>query len=125
MRHQCANKLQTMWKKHKNREKVFNSLKRFALFKGYLVKLIEHIRTKILNKKCSKIQKKIKKYLLDKRLQKIKEAATKSVSKIAAYYRMVKQRAIYLKIRHNTIKIQANIRFFLTMAAYFRAKNCR
>jgi len=38
---------------------------------------------------------------------------------------MIKQRAIFRKIKQNTIKIQKNIRFYLTMAAYFRLKNCR
>ena len=125
MRHQCAIKLQTMWIKHKTREKVFNSLKRFSIFKGYLVQFVEKIRAKILNKKCSMIQTNIRKFLLDKRLQKIKQAATNSVSKIAANYRMIKQRAIFKKIKENTIKIQKNIRFYLSMAAYFRLKNCR
>lgn len=47
------------------------------------------------------------------------------MSKIAANYRMIKQRAIFIKIKQSTIKIQKNIRFYLTMAAYFRLKNCR
>jgi hypothetical protein len=38
---------------------------------------------------------------------------------------MKKQRQIFLKIRQQATKIQANIRFFLTMAQYFREKNCR
>ncbi len=38
---------------------------------------------------------------------------------------MRKQRRKFLEIRQNAIKLQANVRFFLTMAAYFRLKNCR
>ena len=38
---------------------------------------------------------------------------------------MKKCRMAFLKIKRNAIKIQANIRFFLTMSQYFKQKNCR
>lgn len=57
---------------------------------------------------------------MEKRLQKYKEAGTKAVTKIAAYYRMRKQRRKFLKIRAQAIKLQANIRFYLAMAAFIR-----
>lgn len=56
---------------------------------------------------------------------KIKEQAEKSLIKIIAYLRMKKCRMAFLKIKQNAIKIQANIRFFLTMSQYFKQKNCR
>lgn len=58
------------------------------VLKSNMLDLVAKIRQKILNKKCTKIQKYIKKYLLEKRLQKIKEQATKSVTKIASVYKM-------------------------------------
>jgi hypothetical protein len=47
------------------------------------------------------------------------------VNKIAAVYRMKKQRKIFLELRAKAIKMQANIRYFLTMANYLKYKNCR
>jgi hypothetical protein len=38
---------------------------------------------------------------------------------------MKKQRAAFLKIKSQVVSIQANIRFFMTMAQYFKEKNCR
>jgi hypothetical protein len=38
---------------------------------------------------------------------------------------MKKQRHLFLEIRQKAIKIQANMRFFLTMAQYIKEKNCR
>ena len=38
---------------------------------------------------------------------------------------MKKQRKIYLQLRAKAMKIQANIRYFLTMANYIKFKNCR
>jgi hypothetical protein len=38
---------------------------------------------------------------------------------------MKKQRSAFLKIKEQAIKLQANIRFFLTMAHYIKEKNCR
>lgn len=125
MRIQCANKIKRMYVNSVFRSKAKAQFKRVAILKGYLCQLVAEVRTQIMNDKCSKLQKVIRKYLMEKRLQKIKEQATKSVTKIAAYYRMKKERRRFLDIREKTIKIQANIRFMLTMAAYFRFKNCR
>lgn len=38
---------------------------------------------------------------------------------------MKKQRYAFLQIKTKVITIQANIRFFLTMAQYLKEKNCR
>ena len=54
------------------------------------------MREKILNQKCSKIQHYVKRYLLEKRFQRIKEQATKSVTKIGSTWKMYKQRKAYL-----------------------------
>jgi hypothetical protein len=61
-----------MYVKHVMRGKAHTLFKRVAIFKGYLVRLVAHVRAKIMNRNCTKVQKSIKKYLLDKRLQKIK-----------------------------------------------------
>jgi hypothetical protein len=61
-----------------------------------MLAIVAKIREKIKIRKCIKVQKRIKKYLLEKHLQKIKEQATRSVSKISAYFKMKKQRGIYL-----------------------------
>lgn len=58
-------------------------------------------------------------------MQKIKEQAEKSLIKILAYLRMKKCRMAFLKVKRNAIKVQANIRFFLSMSQYFKQKNCR
>jgi hypothetical protein len=44
---------------------------------------------------------------------------------IVSVLRMKKQRRAFLKTREQVIKVQANIRFFLNMAKYFRIKNCQ
>jgi hypothetical protein len=87
--------------------------------------MVSKVREKILVRKVRKIQNVVKKYLLDKRLEKIKEQATKLVNRLHSVIKMKKQRALYLAIRQKIIKVQANIRFFLSMAKYFREKNCR
>lgn len=125
MRIQCANKIKRMYVNSVFRGKAKAQFKRVAIMKGYLCQLVGEVRTQIMNTKCSKVQKVVRRYLMEKRLQKIKEQATKSVTRIAAYYRMKKERSKFLDIRRKTIKVQANIRFMLTMAAYFRFKNCR
>ena len=120
MRIQCANKIKHMYRSSVFRGQVSTFFRRIAVLKGCLTNLAAEARAKILNRKCSTVQKYVRRYLLEKRLQKIKEQGTKSVTKIAAFYRMRKQRRKFLDIRAKAIKVQANIRFFLSMAAYFR-----
>ena len=67
----------------------------------------------------------MRRYLLEKRFQRIKEQATKSVTKIGATWKMYKQRKIYLRIRQNIIKIQAHARFFTSMGKFFKLQKCR
>lgn len=125
LRIQAANKIKRAFKSSVLRGQVKDFFKRIKLMKIHLLTILSKIRQKIKIKKCRKIQKYVRKYLLEKRLQKIKEQATKSVNKIAAVYRMKKQRKIFLELRAKAIKIQANIRYFLTMANYIKYKNCR
>lgn len=125
MRIQCANKIKRMYVSSVFRGKVNTFLKRVAILKGHLCQMITKVRAEILNRKCSKIQSYIRKYLLEKRLQKIKEQGTKSVTRIAAFFKMKKERRKFLETRQKIIKVQANIRFFLAMAAYIREKNCK
>jgi hypothetical protein len=52
------------------------------------------------------------------RWEKIKEVATKSVTKISSYIKMKKQRKIYLHRRQNIIKLQSNIKTYLKMKLF-------
>jgi hypothetical protein len=45
---------------------------RIKVLKTYLMAIVANIKEKIRIKKCKKIQKYVRKYLLEKRLQKIK-----------------------------------------------------
>ena len=58
-------------------------------------------------------------------MEKYKIAGTKAVTRISAFYRMRRERKKFLKVRKDTIRLQANIRFFLSMAAFIRFKHCR
>jgi hypothetical protein len=78
------------------RGQVKTFLGSIRILKKHMLAIVAKVREKIKIRKCIKIQKRIKKYLLEKRLQKIKEQATRSVSKISAYYKMKKQRNIFL-----------------------------
>lgn len=75
-------------------------------------------------KKAVRIQNMIKKYLWQKRLEKIKEKAEKSVTMISNWIKMMKQRRTYLEIRANIIRLQANCRFQISTAAFLRQKQC-
>jgi len=99
MRIQCANKIKRMYVSSVFRRKVTLFLKAVKVLKGHMLALVQDIRMKLMKKKCVKIQRYIRKYLLDKRLQKIKAQAEKSVTKIASVLKMKKQRAIFLKIK--------------------------
>jgi hypothetical protein len=125
MRIQCANKIKRMYQSSVFRGQVKTFLQSIKVLKINMLFVVGKVREKIKIKKCRKIQRYIKKYLLEKRLQKIKEQATKSVTKISAYLRMKKQRGIFLNIKRQAVRVQANIRFFLTMAQYIKEKNCR
>ena len=107
------------------RRKVKGLFQMVAIFKGHLLWMVENIRQKILKRKCIKIQKAVKVYLMEKRMEKYRIAGTKAVTRISAFYRMRKQRRKYLKVRNDAIRLQANIRFFLSMAAFMRYKNCK
>lgn len=120
MRIQCANKIKRMYVSSVFRGQTKKFLFSIKVLKSHLLFTVHKIREKIMIKKCTKIQKYIKKYLLEKRLQKIKEKAEKSVSTINAYLKMKKQRYAFLQIKTKVITVQANIRFFLTMAQYFK-----
>ena len=58
-------------------------------------------------------------------MEKYRIAGTKAVTRISAFYRMRKQRRKYLKIKEDAIRLQANMRFFLSMASFIRFKHCR
>ena len=58
-------------------------------------------------------------------MEKYRIAGTKAVTRLSAFWRMRKERKKYLKIRSQAILLQANVRFFLGMAAFIRFKHCR
>lgn len=64
--------------------------------KYYMFDLVRQARKKIIQKKARSIQYVIKQYLWFIRLERIKEAATKSVTKIGAYFKMKRQRKLFL-----------------------------
>ena len=73
---------------------VFNS--RIALLKKDMLTLLKSVRQKLFLKKIIKVQSSVRKYIMNIRFEKIKEEATKSVTKISAFYRMKKQRRKFL-----------------------------
>jgi len=75
MRIQCANKIKRMYVSSVFRGKVSLFLKAVKVLKGHMLSLVQGIRLKLVKKKCIKIERYIRKYLLDKRLQKIKVLA--------------------------------------------------
>jgi hypothetical protein len=125
MRIQCANKIKKMYINSVFRGKVKSLFSMVAIFKGHLHWLVERVREKIMARNCKKVQKAVKAFLLERRMQKYREAGTKAVTRLSAFYRMNKQRRKFLKIRSQAIAVQANIRFFLSMAAFIRLKHCR
>ena len=124
MRIQCANKIKHMYEHAKFRTQAKDFIKKIKILKIHLLTFLSMVREKIKNKKCKIIQKRIKKFLLEKRLQKIKEQATKSVTKISSVYKMKIQRRIFLQTRSKAIAIQKNIRFYLSMCNFIKIKNC-
>jgi hypothetical protein len=72
MRIQCANKIKRMYVSSVFRGQVSTFLQSIRVLKKHLLIIVAKIREKIKVRKCIKIQKRIKKYLLEKRLQKIK-----------------------------------------------------
>ena len=125
LRMHSADKIKRMYVNSVFRGKVKEMFKMVAIFKGHLVKMVEEVRMKIMAKNCAKVQKVVKAFLLERRMQKYRIAGTKAVTKLSAFYRMRKQRRKYLKIRNQIIKVQSNLRFFLSMAAFIRFKHCR
>jgi len=85
-----------------------------------MLKLVKKARDSILTRKIIRVQNVIKKYLWHLRLERIKEEATKSVTKISSYLKMKKQRKIYLEKRKNIIKLQAQIRRFTSMRYFYK-----
>jgi hypothetical protein len=61
--------------------------------------LTDKVRENILKQKVKKVQKYIRAYLLEIRLQRIKVLAEKSLIKIIAFLRMKKHRRIFLEIK--------------------------
>lgn len=117
---QCANKMKRMYQSAVFRGQVKAFLQSIRIMKLHMFWLVSEVREKILNHKCSRVQFYIKRYLLEKRFQRIKEQATKSVTKISAQWKMYKQRKIYLEIRKKAISLQANVRFFISMGRYLK-----
>lgn len=72
MRIQCANKIKRMYVSSVFRGQIKTFLQSIRVLKKHLLIVVAKIREKIKVRKCIKIQKRIKKYLLEKRLQKIK-----------------------------------------------------
>ena len=58
-------------------------------------------------------------------MQKYRIAGTKAVTRLTAFYRMRRERRKYLKTKADVIRLQANTRYFLAMAAFIRFKHCR
>ncbi len=120
-----ANKVKTMYKNAVFRKKARITFQRNAILKGYMMEMLGSIRQRILRKKVVKIQNLIRKTLLRIRFEKIKEEATKSVTTISAFWKMKKQRRIFLKIKHNTVRIQSVIRAYRSMGQFFRIRDCQ
>lgn len=113
-----------MYKSSVFRGQVKTFLSKIYVLKVQMKSLVEKIREKIKIKKIIKVQKAINKFLFQKRLEKIKQQATKSVNTITSIYKMRKQRKIYLETKKKILKIQSNIRFFLKMGHFIRLKFC-
>ena len=125
MRIQCTNKIKRMYQCSVFRGKVNRFFKRIAIFKGQLCGLVAQVRMDIMNRNCTKVQIACRKYILEKRLQKIKEQGTKSVTKIAAFFKMKRERRKFLASKSKVIKLQSKVRFFINMASYVKERNCR
>ena len=64
MRIQCANSIKRMYVSSVFRGKVKDLFKMNAIFKGHLLWLVEKIREKIFKKKCGKITKAVRSFLM-------------------------------------------------------------
>ena len=95
------------------------------LLKYDMTSLLKNVRQTIFNKKIVKIQNSVRKYLLQIRLEKIKEEGTKSVTKISAFYKMKKQRRLFLQTKAKAVRLQANFRAYIAMGKYFKEKYVR
>ncbi len=124
LRISVANRLKTVYTNAVFRTKVKTFLKSIKILKTHMKLLAFDVKDKILNNKVLKIQNVVKKFLWQRRLEKIKEEATKSVTKIAAFWRMKRQRRIYLQSKQQILSIQSNVRLFLTMGRILRHRYC-
>lgn len=78
------------------RVKVKVFMRKLAFLKQNLHAVMMNIREAIKAKKVLKVQSSVREYLWQMRWKKIKEVATKSVTKISAYLKMRKERKNYL-----------------------------
>lgn len=109
-----------MYNKAIFRGKVKHFIEIMKTLKNYTIDFSKKVKFRLMEKKVSRIQNTIKKYLWHARLEKIKVEATKSVTRIAAYLRMKKQRKWFLNLKKNMLKIQANVRCYLSMNKFFK-----
>lgn len=107
-----------MYKNAVFRIQVKHFMQKIANFKRAMHSVVEKARETIFNKKIIRVQHVIRKYLWHLRLEKIKEQATKSVTKISSYLKMKKQRKWFLNLRKNILSVQSNVRTFLSMKKF-------
>lgn len=124
MRVQVANRVKVMYRNALFRVQVRAFTHRIGVLKDSMHRVVRKCRESILNKKVLRVQNVIRKYLWHLRLERIKEEATKSVTKISSYLKMKKQRKAYLERRRNIIRLQNNIRTFLSMRYFYKEKVC-
>ena len=82
--------------------------------------IVKRVRDAIRTKRVLKIQNSIREYLWQLRWKRIKEAATKSVTIISAYWKMRKLRKHYKELRNKIVTFQSVIRAFSAMRGFYK-----
>ena len=94
----------------------------FHILKTHMQNYLKHVQEAILKKKVVKVQRAVRKFILQNMYKKNEAIYEKSAVIIGTWWRKVRARKIFHKKRQQAVMLQSNVRRFLSLSKFAKVR---